>query len=67
MSSAFLLSVSLALFSTSFMVKIFLIDVGRYEPLKLRAYSYRTRIWNNEKGCRRDELGLNFTLKRDVT
>ena len=42
MLSCFLLSVSLALFSTSFMVKIFLIDVERYEPLKLRAYSYRT-------------------------
>ena len=42
MLSSFLLSVSLALFSTSFMVKIFLIDVGRYEPLKLRFYSYRT-------------------------
>ena len=42
MWSAFLLSVSLVLFSTCFMVKIFLIDVGRYEPLKLRAYSYRT-------------------------
>ena len=42
MLSCFLLSVSLALFSTSFMVKIFLIDVDRYEPLKLRAYSYRT-------------------------
>ena len=24
------------------MVKIFLIDVERYEPLKIRAYSYRT-------------------------
>ena len=42
MLSCFLLSVSLALFSTSFMVKTFLIDVERYEPLKLRAYSYRT-------------------------
>ena len=42
MLSCFLLSVSLVLFSTSFMVKIFLIDVERYEPLKLRAYSYRT-------------------------
>ena len=42
MLSCFLLSVSLALFSTSFMVKIFLIDVDRYEPHKLRAYSYRT-------------------------
>ena len=41
MLSCFLLSVSLALFS-SFMVKIFFIDVERYEPLKLRAYSYRT-------------------------
>ena len=36
MLSCFLLSVSLALFSTSIMVKIFLIDVERYEPLKLR-------------------------------
>ena len=42
MLSCFLLSVSLALFSTSFIVKIFLIDVERYEPLKLRAYSCRT-------------------------
>ena len=42
MLSCFLLSVSLALFSISFMVNIFLIDVERYEPLKLRAYSYRT-------------------------
>ena len=42
MLSCFLLSVSLALFSTFFMVNIFLIDVERYEPLKLRAYSYRT-------------------------
>ena len=42
MLSCFLLSVSLALFSTSFIVKIFLIDVERYEPLKLRAYSDRT-------------------------
>ena len=42
MLSCFLLSVSLALFSLSFMVKIFLIDVERYESLKLRAYSYRT-------------------------
>ena len=32
MLSSFLLSVSLALFSISFMVKIFLIDVERYEP-----------------------------------
>ena len=67
MSSDFLLSVSLDLFLTCFMVKMLFIEVGRYEPLKLRACSYRTRIWNNEKGCRRDELVLNFTLKRDVT
>ena len=50
MSSGFLLSVSLDLFLTCFMVKMLFIEVGRYEPLKLRACSYRTRVWNNEKG-----------------
>ena len=47
LSIFFLLSVSLALFSPCFMVNIFFIDVGRYEPLKSRAYSYRTKLLLN--------------------
>ena len=62
MLSCFLLSVSLALFSTSFMVKTFLIDVERYEPLKLRAYSYRT-IKDSAKSfetARKDAEAMNW-------